>query len=381
MLVPLRLCLLLVPVLTGVLIFEILVRVSGTDVNPNPNWRFHPVLGWSQTPGAQYDYFVDGEEVHVEFNSMGFRDVERAVENPKNRRRIVVVGDSFCEAVQVNLAETFHQYLQQMLNRNKKESWEVINLGVGDFGNAQELIALSEYGLPYSPEIVIFQIFPLNDICNNAIELQGLCKSPNDSYRPYLIEEDGALSVTSAQPVRNFLRRHFASYGVLEKAVLSFVLRPPDPEDEDFRRRRMRELGYPPIDPLLGTYVIESKQIAAVAAGWRIFEAVLEQMDQLTREQGSHLIPLVIPFEARVGTVWNDLAKSVPDLEMVQDYPEQRIERACLKLGLEPIFMKEVFEENLDIYLPPRGGHLNPEAHRLVAEQIFRYLSNRGLIG
>jgi len=163
LIVALRLSLLVVPLITGVLIFEVLVRIAGIDVNPNPNWRFHPVLGWTQNPSAQYDYVVGGERVHVEFNSQGFRDVERSVANPNHHRRIVVVGDSFCEAVQVNLEDTFHQRLQSMLNQDSEEQWEVINLGVGDFGNAQELIALREYGIPFAPEIVVFQIFPLGN--------------------------------------------------------------------------------------------------------------------------------------------------------------------------------------------------------------------------
>lgn len=379
--VALRLSLLLVPILTGVLIFEVLVRVVGVDVNPNPNWRFHPVLGWSQNPSAEYDYVVEGEKVHVEFNSKGFRDIERPIANPDHHRRIVVVGDSFCEAVQVNLSDTFHQRLQSILNQKSEEQWEVINLGVGDFGNAQELIALREYGIPYDPEIVIFQVFPLNDICNNNIELQGLCKSPNDPYRPYFEEKNGTLALTSAQPVRNFLRRYLASYGVLEKAALSYLLTPHDPEDEEYRKARMIKLGYPPVDPLLATYVVDEQQISAIKTGWQIFERVLEEMLQLTKAQEAQLVPLVIPFEARVGAGWNDLARSVPELKIIQDYPEQRIRRVCERLGLEPILMKETFEQNLDLFFPARGGHLNPEAHRLVAERIFKYLSDRGLIG
>ncbi|MGW8181138.1 MAG: hypothetical protein ACWGQW_20605, partial [bacterium] len=226
---------------------------------------------------------------------------------------------------------------------------------------------------------VIFQIFPLNDICNNSIELQGLCRSPNDPYRPYFEKKNGTLSLTSAQPVRNFLRRHLASFGVLEKAVLSYLLPPPDPEDEEYRRMRMMELGYAPVDPLLATYV-EEGQIGAVEKGWEIFEAILGEMDSITREHRALLVPLVIPFEARVGPGWNELARNVPDLEMVQEYPEKRIKKVCKKLGLEPILMKEIFEQNLDLFFPGRGGHLNPASHRLVAERLHTYLSKHGLI-
>jgi hypothetical protein len=66
---------------------------------------------------------------------------------------------------------------------------------------------------------------------------------------------------------------------------------------------------------------------------------------------------------------------------MIQDYPERRIGEVCGQLGIKPILMKEVFEQNLDQFFPMRGGHLNPEAHRMVAERIYEYLSDHGLIG
>jgi hypothetical protein len=365
----------------GVFIFECLVRIVGIDVNPNPNWRYHPILGWSQQPNARYEYVVSGENVRVEFNSLGFRDRERTVANPGRKRRIVVVGDSFSEAVEVNLEDTYHQRLQKMLNQEGKDQWEVINLGVGDFGSAQEMIALREYGLGYNPEIVIFQIFPLNDICNNSIELCGLCKSPNDAYRPYFVmEEDGKLTLTSAQPARNMLRRHLASYGLLERAALTFLISPTDPEDEQFRKERMIELGYTPVDPLLVTYVAEDEQIEPIVAGWKILERVLAEMSWLLGERSVALVPLVIPFEARVGPNWLQFSQNVPELAMKQSYPEQRIGNTCAQLGLEPILAKEVFEQNLELFFPTRGGHLNPESHRLVAEQVYAHLSQRGLI-
>ena len=54
-----RLLLLIVPLLMGIALFELLVRLTGFDVNPNPNWRYHPVLGWSQEPNGRFDYLKD----------------------------------------------------------------------------------------------------------------------------------------------------------------------------------------------------------------------------------------------------------------------------------------------------------------------------------
>src|SRR5207249_2550970 len=115
-----------------------------------------------------------------------------------------------------NLDQTFFRLLEERLNRTTTERWEVVNVGVGDFGTAQEWLALTRFGLPLAPDVVLLQIFPLNDVCNNSIELFDLCRSKNDPYRPYLIDAESGLILTSAQPVRNFLRRHLKIYGVVE---------------------------------------------------------------------------------------------------------------------------------------------------------------------
>ena len=54
---------------------------------------------------------------------------------------------------------------------------EVLNLGVGGYGTAQQLLTLEEDGLRYRPDLVVLGFFLGNDVQNNsrAIEtgLQG----------------------------------------------------------------------------------------------------------------------------------------------------------------------------------------------------------------
>ena len=199
----------------SLLAFEIGVRFLEIDYNPNPNWRFHPRLGWTQERGMTYDYQPGGIDIRVEFNQLGFRDVEHALAKPAGTRRVVVIGDSFSEALQVNLEQTYWRQLGKLLSDAQGQPWEVINLGVGDWGNAQALLALLEYGLAYQPDLVVSQFFALNDVCNNTLELAHLCKSQNDDYRPYFKLEDGRLEQTWTQPVRQWLRSRLISFGAL----------------------------------------------------------------------------------------------------------------------------------------------------------------------
>ncbi len=372
--------LVLLSLIVAVGLFEILYRILKPNYNINPFWRYHPVIGWSQVPGAKYDYVFQGKRLRVEFNSQGFRDVEHSLEKPPGTKRIVLVGDSFCEATQVNLEETFFRLLEGKLNESGKNKWEIINLGVGDFGTTQEWVALTELGLAYSPDVVISQVFPLNDLCNNTIELYGLCKSENDRYRPYFVESNGKLRLTSAQPIRNLLRRHSKFYGMIEHKLFLVLKRRLASDAEKFYDQRTQEMGLAPLGPALYAYVRDEEQHPVVAKGWWITEQILQKMASLCRDRSIQFIPVVVPFEACVGPRWKSFSKGFPRQKMIQDYPEKRLGRFFDRLGLAAVLLKETFEQNIDVVLPYSGGHLSPGGHRVAAEGIYAKMVQIGLV-
>jgi hypothetical protein len=364
----------------AVLAFEALCRIGNVDFNPNPNWRYHPVLGWSQDPGKEYDTVVDGEAVRVEFNSAGFRDRERNPLKPEGRGRILLLGDSFSEAVQVNLEDTFFHRLETRLNQAEPGRWEVINMGVGDFGTAQAWLALTEFGLAYEPDIVLVQIFPLNDICNNSIELAGLCRSQNDLYRPYLVESPEGLQLTWVSPFRHRMRRYSVTFGLLEKMGLMARDRLRGLNSDELHRRRWEAMGLPE-DPLLLTYADDSHQPAPVARGWRVTEDILRLIDAELKRRSIPWVGVVIPFEARIGDRWNSLAHARRPVPFVRRYPETRLARLFQELGVPGIMMLDHFEREPEAVIPYRGGHLNPAAHHLVSEAVYDTLLEAGLLG
>ncbi len=356
----------------GVLVFELLVRLLSPNMNLNVNWRYHPVLGWSQVPGAQYDYEpIPGKKIHVEFNSKGFRDVEHFLAKRSGTKRIVIIGDSFCESVQVNLEDTFFRRLEKMLNARSKYTWEVINLGVGDFGTTQEWIALESLGFSYSPDLVIHEIFPLNDICNNTLDLYTLCKSNNDGYRQYFEEANGQLVLTSAEPFRNFMRRHLISYDLMEAALHQ---RNKQQESEDQRALRLQALGFPRLDPLLYTYVSDEFQIDAVKKGWRLTELILSKIIYACNQRGIPYLGVVAPFQATVNSPdWQSFTSGQPLPRMTRDYPEHRLRNLFLRLSVPCITLHDVFERHPDLSLF-LDGHFSEQGHTLAADAILQQM-------
>lgn len=114
-------------------------------------------------------------ENHVLWNSMGYFDRDYPLTKPGETFRIVVIGDSYVESVQVPLNRTFHKILERTLNepgfRGASESVEVIALGSSGAGQTQNFRTLSEQASLFSPDIVVMT-FCSNDFCDDDPRLK-----------------------------------------------------------------------------------------------------------------------------------------------------------------------------------------------------------------
>jgi len=172
----------------GLCIAEIALRLIGFSYPP-----FHqpdPITGLGLRPNTSGWYRKEGQ-AYVATNSQGLHDRERALAKPPGTYRVAVLGDSYAEALQVDVERTFWRLLEQRLEacafRSAKHI-DVINLGVSGFGTGQALRMLQTRGLAYQPDLVILAFFPGNDVRNNSRELEP------DKMRPfYLLDAAGGL--------------------------------------------------------------------------------------------------------------------------------------------------------------------------------------------
>ncbi|HKP37384.1 MAG TPA: hypothetical protein VJT71_11035, partial [Pyrinomonadaceae bacterium] len=150
-----KLLLLLTSFLFCLIVIEIGLRIAGFSYP-----EFYVVdsrRGYSLRPGVEGWYRKEGE-AFVRINSDGLRDREHAKTKPPNTLRVAVLGDSYAEALQVPIENSFCVMLEQKLREcqaNTGRNVEVINFGVSGYGTAQELITLRENVWQYSPDIVL----------------------------------------------------------------------------------------------------------------------------------------------------------------------------------------------------------------------------------
>lgn len=174
-------------VLIGLMMAELGLRAVGISY---PIFsQFDGNLGVSLRPQAE-GWFKREGEAFVRINSAGLRDREHAIPKPNNVLRIAVLGDSYAEALQVPMEDTFWAVVEREVKgcatMGPREP-ELINFGVSGYGTAQELIMLRDRVWTYAPDIVLLMITPSNDIRNNSRALE------KDDRRPYFVLKNGQL--------------------------------------------------------------------------------------------------------------------------------------------------------------------------------------------
>lgn len=156
-----KLALLVAAVFCSLLAAELLVRLVGAapqvyvirkgrfQLSHNPKIGYEPVpLSYRGKELSFYDY--QGAS-----NSLGYRDVEHAVQKPPGVYRIVVLGDSIAAGLKVDRFEdTFPPLLQKLLDARGLRA-EVISFAVSGYNTQQEVETLEEKGLRYQPDLVL----------------------------------------------------------------------------------------------------------------------------------------------------------------------------------------------------------------------------------
>jgi lysophospholipase L1-like esterase len=191
-------------------------------------WQWDPAIGMKLVPGKQGRAIQRGIfDTPVQVNSVGFRDRDHAVQKPEGTRRVVLLGDSFLEALQVPFEHSLTPQLESRLQA-AKGPMEFINLSVSGTGTAREYLALREYGLQYKPDLVLL-FFVGNDVSDNSQKLKGLPYLPYPRTTPdgeLMRDEAGrpeftpfADQTSRLGAVTGIFRDHVKSYRFLRETV------------------------------------------------------------------------------------------------------------------------------------------------------------------
>ncbi|MFT4560344.1 MAG: hypothetical protein ACI9BW_000078 [Gammaproteobacteria bacterium] len=134
-----------------------------------PAWRVLPIvereLGWPD-PNVGYALRSNHRIINVRenrarptTNSFGMRDMQRSLGKSPGTYRVLLTGDSFTEALQVEDSQTFSQIAENRLNTTQpKTPVEVFNLGMSGAGPVQQFVVAKEALQRFSADALVMLI-------------------------------------------------------------------------------------------------------------------------------------------------------------------------------------------------------------------------------
>jgi hypothetical protein len=354
------------------------------------------LYGWAPEPGQPLS-FVDqetGSSIEGRANSQGWRDVEHVFAKPPGVVRILFVGDSFTYG-SVPLQDLYTRRVEARLHDLGYPRVEVISIGVGGWGPDQELEALRNEGLRYGPDLVVYQ-FCSNDIINldPPPALRGDMSLGRHKPFRYLVE-DGVLrridpsTAEAARSIGRFETLHrLLRESALFRTLAKLVEGPDDPP----------RVPDPSTDRITSSAVVARFGIAEAEkrwsrAGWTLFEALVREMDAVSRAHGARF--LVFSESGEPGLRRHLLARGDLSTEQGADYvrlggtrlavdmllPLARLSAICERAGIPLIAPRRTYERFREDWHATRSANENMASDIvdfLLAWPAFRELAGAG---
>lgn len=338
-------------------------------------------LGWRGIPNDRFDLkFPDGD-VRIVRNSRGMHDREHATELAAGTFRVLYLGDSYVESLQVPESLSHHQLVEDAFAGRL----DVVNAGIGGWSLGQELLYFEDEGAAYRPGLVVLFWYVGNDLWD--VQPAGryqTCRGEN-CYSPYFVLRNGSLEPWSAalgapvgrpdlyRPGRRIAARILA--GVETRSVLA--------------RRLAALLPVAGTSPLFASDAPwRPERQAPVEYAWRITEALLERLKGDVAATGGKLAIVVVPFNRAVEgdlaqAEWNQ-SNGGPSLQPSDARrPNERMQALATRLGLPVMDLHAAFLANLARDGPQAfwpDSHWTRAGNRIAATAIESWLRSSELV-
>jgi lysophospholipase L1-like esterase len=244
----------------------------------------HPWAGWVLIPHAHAELENEdravSKRVHVDYNGLGMRDVERSFAKPPGTFRVLMLGDSYLEAVSVAFDSILCRRLERALDGRGGRRVEVWNCGVSGYTTAEELLYLQHVVERSQPDLVVLCFLSGNDLADQVPELASSLRN-----RPFYHLSGDSLTLDRSRfkadtPVIEWLRVHSRLFGwvTTQRRVLIANLK---------IRAAARHPGRG-IPPSLQIYAEHSDSLMSLA--WAVTDRLIVAMRDEARKQGAEFL-------------------------------------------------------------------------------------------
>ncbi|MCB0333374.1 MAG: hypothetical protein KDD55_07730 [Bdellovibrionales bacterium] len=314
-------------------------------------------------------------DVVVRSNSLGFHDHEHGREKPSETCRVLFLGDSLIEAVQVDRTDSVTALVEDSL-RNESKNVEVLNFASSGAGPSQYLRVLETLGLSYHPDLVVLWLYLGNDIRNSHRELQ-----PSNTMPFHTLDSEGNLvfvpapAKVPASPLRKFFGG-ITFFRLFREALRETPLQKPLPwlglaANEGKASRNRKGI---PVD--WNTYRKNHDGVweEAYEVAFRVLAKTKEILD-------AHHIPFVvavIPTNLDIEDRWKEALSYYHVTYIPEEWdfkgPRRRVLTRLKELGIDSVdllpFFQEDFQKNGISHSWKKDAHWNERGHSLAAKVI-----------
>jgi hypothetical protein len=364
-------------------------------INTKSDVRFVPGMEGTYIPHAYYRHTKEGFSEGY-FNSHGFRDYERSYAKPPGSFRILVLGDSYVEALQVALENSFPALLEKKLNENSTSiKFEVLNLGQSGFGTADEYMRYLHFGISYRPDLVILAFLTGNDIRNNSKTLNrgqfgfyfSLDKNGNLVLDRSVID-DYEKSLTLPKRVFQLTKEHSYLASLISERLYLLRLqfqqqRFENLEAAEEHHKAEREA----LDELSDLNVYFPDMSNRWKEAFAITKALLGKLRQAVEGNGGRFLLVTLSNAPQVDPQVQERLKSEYGLPFDFEQPDRIIEEFAQGEQITYLKLMPVFRDyhlrtgrNLHGFGVVESGHWNESGHLLAAETIFQFLKQKHLV-
>jgi lysophospholipase L1-like esterase len=317
----------------GLLVFFVPPPIVWLD--PQEAYRADPKVGHRLMPG-QHSYT---HSFPVITNSYGLRDREFSAVPSPGVVRILCLGDSLTFGDGVSVEDTYPKQLEARLGHEGTIKYEVINAGVPAYDTWQEVAYFEEWGIRLEPNTVVIGFYA-NDVV------------PKPERVNAYLTGDGTLRRQGF----GGLLPDFAVH-TLKRSRLLLLLRD--------RVNKLNNRVRPSSEFLHQQSILEGTKDDFVERGWQEVDASLRKMAILKKEHGFDLLLVTFPMAE----------------QLLRDYPhaqyQTRVRAIADRHGIPSIDLLDSFKREFTGFgslFIEWDGHPNPNAHRIAAEQIARFI-------
>lgn len=329
----------------------------------------------------------DGEfHNYVRLNNFALHGPNYAFEKPENTYRVLIVGDSFPQGIQVQIEEGFPYLLQESLNQNPLpdsiERVEVINLSVDTYGTDRELLFYALLGWRFEPDLVLLSFYIGNDVKDNFIPLNELNEGLTLNRAAFSLDEAGALQLHDMPPINPAEYPDSPVWNWLAQMAASSTPRPEWylSHTPEIISLEPYQLAYP-VD--LGLYLPPDEQWTIA---WNLTEALITTFQDVVHRQGLPFGVIVIPDRRAVHPEdWDRTQSQYPLVAEASPFaPLERINAFLLAAEIPHLDLSATLR-NWTLANPTQrlyyreDGHFNPEGHAVTAQRISLWLQETWL--